>query len=86
VATSRADDAGPFPRRRFDAIRRHSKCPQRLFILGRQDQVINPFKKVGASFLPHPLGQMAREAVALQEGTHALPQKFSASNASGQSN
>jgi len=65
-----------FPARRFDAIRRHAERPQWLFILGRQNQMVHPFKEVGAGFLAHPPVQLARETVALQERIHALPQKL----------
>jgi len=65
-----------FPAGRFDAIRRHAERPQRLFNFGRQDQMINPLKKIGGCFLTHSPGQLAREAVALQERIHALAQKL----------
>ena len=65
-----------FPAGSFDAVRGHAERSQQLFILGRQDEMVDPFKKVGAGLVAHPPGQLAPETVALQERIHAFPQKF----------
>ena len=60
----------------FHAVRHHAERPQRMFNVGRQDQMVDPFEKIGPSLLAHALSQAPREAIALQEGTHQLAQKF----------